>query len=136
MITESMDEIKPLHNIFITILFNISSYTMKLSLFASEKLLTLFEILSKKNNILANEFEYHKLALLIKTMANLLIFHYEGNMHVLYSILVRRSLFHRLSNQLNMTFEQFKPKEFANGVTVTEEWWETFKLEMEAFEIV
>lgn len=136
MITESMDEIKPLHNIFITILFNISSYTMKLSLFASEKLLTLFEILSKKNNILSNEYEYHKLALLIKTMANLLIFHYEGNMHVLYSILVRRSLFHRLSSHLNISFEQYQPKEFANGAAVTEEWWENVKVEMEAFEIV
>lgn len=131
-----MEEIKPLHNIFITILFNISSYTMKLSLFASEKLLTLFEILSKKNNILSNEMEYHKLALLIKTMANLLIFHYEGNMHVLYSILVRRGIFHKLANYLNISYDQFKPKEYINGNIITEEWFNTFKQEMEAFEIV
>lgn len=37
MITESTEEINPLQSIFLTILFNISPYCMKLSLFASEK---------------------------------------------------------------------------------------------------
>lgn len=63
---------------------------------------------TKKNYLLSSELAYSNLVLIVKIMVNLLFYHYEGNMHLLYSVLVRRELFYKFSNTLIQSFSEIE----------------------------
>lgn len=91
---------------------------------------------TKKNYILSSELAYSNLVLIVKIMVNLLFYHYEGNMHLLYSILVRRELFYKFANTLIQSFSEIEDSFKSANFEITEEWWENVKTSLLSFDIV
>ncbi|CAN0577708.1 unnamed protein product, partial [Ectocarpus sp. 12 AP-2014] len=78
-----------LYHCFLTVLCNVSPYAKGLSLIASVKLLSLFELFTSPGNLYASEANQTYVSLLLEMFSNIIQYQYVGNAHLVYAI-VRR----------------------------------------------
>eukprot|EP01027_Heterolobosea_sp_BB2_P013553 GEZU01019543.1.p1 GENE.GEZU01019543.1~~GEZU01019543.1.p1 ORF type:complete len:709 (+),score=235.60 GEZU01019543.1:154-2280(+) len=89
--------LKPMFDCLLTIICNISPYTKRLTMLSSVKLLNLFEAFAAKKFLYANEKNHQYVFLLLEALNNLIQYQYEGNVHVVYAILRRHTVFEELA---------------------------------------
>ncbi|KAG2383253.1 hypothetical protein C9374_004590 [Naegleria lovaniensis] len=89
--------IRGLYDCMLTIIANISPYTKSLSMLSSVKLLNLFEAFASPRFLYSSEKNHQFVALLLEVFNNIIQYQYEGNVHVIYSILRRGKLFKDLT---------------------------------------
>lgn len=91
--------IRGLYDCMLTIIANISPYTKSLSMLSSVKLLNLFEAFASPRFLYSSEKNHQFVSLLLEVFNNIIQYQYEGNVHVIYSILRRGKLFKDLTQE-------------------------------------
>ena len=90
-------KLESLYSCFLTIIANISPYTKGLSLVASVKLLNLLELFGSPRFLFARPGNYVYASQLVETLNNLVQYQYESNAQLVYALVRRGDLFHRLA---------------------------------------
>ena len=91
--------IRGLYDCMLTIIANISPYTKSLTMLSSVKLLNLFEAFASSRFLYSSEKNYQFVGLLLEVFNNIIQYQYEGNVHVIYSVLRRGKLFQDLNQE-------------------------------------
>jgi hypothetical protein len=90
---------KPLYDCLLTIIANVSPYTKTLSMISSLKLVNLFEAFAAPKYLYTSEKSPQFVHLLLETFNNLVQYQYEGNPHIVYSIMRRANIFTELGKK-------------------------------------
>ena len=98
LIVNGTFKLVPLYSCFLTIMCNISPYWRSMSLVAAVKLVNLFELLSSPKFLYSGEKAYRHLVLLLEVFNNVLQYQFNGNEHLVYSIIRRKDSFGKLAS--------------------------------------
>ena len=101
-----------------SILATASPYLKRTSLVAANKLVHLFEVFSSPRFLFAAEDNHHLMFFLLEAFNNLIQYQFEGNQHLVYVIIRRRSVFKRL---MGITSSPFVEPDEAAAATSTSE---------------
>jgi Dyggve-Melchior-Clausen syndrome protein len=97
LVVSTPDRLASLLNVLLLTLANVSPYIKCLSMLASVKLLSLFELFSSPKFLYANESNHQYVFLLLEVMNNMLLHQYAGNSRLIYAIMRRAEVFYRLA---------------------------------------
>eukprot|EP00005_Dracoamoeba_jomungandri_P002730 CAMPEP_0174260198 /NCGR_PEP_ID=MMETSP0439-20130205/9211_1 /TAXON_ID=0 /ORGANISM="Stereomyxa ramosa, Strain Chinc5" /LENGTH=781 /DNA_ID=CAMNT_0015344391 /DNA_START=28 /DNA_END=2370 /DNA_ORIENTATION=+ len=101
--------LESLHECLLAILANVSPYIKSLSMVTSVKLMNLFKNLSRKKFLFANPRNYRYLFFMMEIFNNCIQYQYEGNYHLVYTMVRDQKAFVALSD-LSLDGPEDKPK--------------------------
>jgi len=124
--------VRPLFDCYLTIMCNVSPYLKQLSMMTSIKLVSLFEILSLPKYLYTTDRHSAYVNLMLQILNNLIQYQYEGNIHVVYSILRKKKIFLELlkTPDLDKIKENIEKKKNKSNLPVfipTKEWVDSWK---------
>ena len=90
--------LQPLFDCILTIIVNISPYLKQMCMVSASKLMHLLEAFSTPWFLFANQTNYHLAFFLLEIFNNIIQYQFDGNAHLMYSIIRKRHVFHQLSN--------------------------------------
>ncbi|CAN0517547.1 unnamed protein product, partial [Ectocarpus sp. 12 AP-2014] len=96
LLVAGSERLSTLYHCFLTVLCNVSPYAKGLSLIASVKLLSLFELFTSPGNLYASEANQTYVSLLLEMFSNIIQYQYVGNAHLVYAIVRRQEAFESL----------------------------------------
>ncbi|XP_075925973.1 protein HID1-like [Petromyzon marinus] len=98
MITRSQQKLQNLFDCLMTIVANVSPFLKSMSLVSATKLVQLLEIFSSPHFLFASPHNPKLLLLLLEVFNNVIQYQFNGNCHLVYAMLCKRSVFNRLAN--------------------------------------
>jgi len=98
IITSGHHRLQPLFDCILTIIVNVSPYLKQMSMVSANKLMHLLEAFSTPWFLFANQTNYHLVFFLLEIFNNVIQYQFDGNAHLVYSIIRKRHVFHQLSN--------------------------------------
>ena len=90
LVVNGNEKLGTLYNCFLTIIANVSPYTKTLSMVASVKLMNLLEMFSSPRFLFAGPDNFQFCMQLVDAFSNMVQYQYEGNTHLVYSLVRRR----------------------------------------------
>uniref|UniRef100_A0A7S1PIE0 Dymeclin n=1 Tax=Percolomonas cosmopolitus TaxID=63605 RepID=A0A7S1PIE0_9EUKA len=132
VITQDKGLVRPLFNILMTSVANISPYIKRLSITSSVKLLGLFEAFSKPRFLYSAPKNWELVDLLLRAFNNLIQYQYEGSVSLVYAILRRKKQFELLSRKPNIeaiqeVIDNLSKAKRASPFKITPEWLSSWK---------
>ena len=97
LVMDGHEKLASLHNCFTTIICNVSPYCKSLNSATSVKLCNLLSYFAAPHHMFAADGNYIFVVMLLETLNNILQYQYQGNVHVVYSVLRLKSLFEGLA---------------------------------------
>lgn len=128
-----------MYDCFLTIICNVAPYCKSLSVTTCDKLVSLFEALSMPRYLYSAEHHPKLVRLLLETFNSLIQYQYEGNSHLVYSILRKRNVFENLGTKQDLEAirasiisrhqqqQQQQQQPLPEPFLPTEEWVQTWK---------
>ncbi|XP_065181494.1 protein HID1-like [Sycon ciliatum] len=98
VITTGHQRLTPLFDCLLTIVVNVSPYLKSLSMVSSAKLGHLMEAFSTPWYLFANATNHHLIFFLLEIFNNIIQYQFDGNSNLIYQIIRRRDVFHKLAN--------------------------------------
>lgn len=98
IITSGHLRLQPLFDCILTIIVNVSPYLKQMCMVSASKLMHLLEAFSTPWFLFANQTNYHLVFFLLEIFNNIIQYQFDGNAHLMYSIIRKRHVFHQLSN--------------------------------------
>ncbi|EDV28317.1 uncharacterized protein TRIADDRAFT_21464 [Trichoplax adhaerens] len=122
VITTGHQRLAPIFDCLLTVLVNVSPYSKTLSIVASNKLLHLLEAFSTPWFLFSNNNNHHLIFFLLEVFNNIIQYQFDGNSHLVYTIIRKRNIFHQLANLPTDPSTVVKPnkKEDSSDISVAQ----------------
>ncbi|CAM9405680.1 unnamed protein product [Lampetra planeri] len=98
MITRSQQKLQNLFDCLMTIVANVSPFLKSTSMVSATKLVQLLEVFSSPHFLFSSPHKPKLLRLLLEVFNNVIQYQFNGNCHLVYAILCKRSVFNHLAN--------------------------------------
>ena len=98
LIVSGLEKLSALYSCFLTIICNVSPYCKSFGSAAAVKLVNLLQLFVSPRFLYAAEGNHVYVGMLLETLNNIVQYQYEGNGHVVYSIIRRKEVFEALAN--------------------------------------
>lgn len=98
LIVSGLEKLSALYSCFLTVICNVSPYCKSFGSAAAVKLVNLLQLFVSPRFLYAAEGNHVYVGMLLETLNNIVQYQYEGNGHVVYSIIRRKEIFEGLAN--------------------------------------
>ena len=98
IITAGHQRLQPLYDCLLTIIVNISPYMKSTSMTTASKLLHLLEAFSTPWFLFSAPQNHHLVFFLLEIFNNVIQYQFDGNSNLIYTLIRKRQVFHRLAN--------------------------------------
>ncbi|XP_061425944.1 protein HID1-like isoform X2 [Lethenteron reissneri] len=98
MITRSQQKLQNLFDCLMTIVANVSPFLKSTSMVSATKLVQLLEVFSSPHFLFSSPHNPKLLLLLLEVFNNVIQYQFNGNCHLVYAMLCKRSVFNHLAN--------------------------------------
>ena len=98
LIVSGLEKLSALYSCFLTIICNVSPYCKSFGSAAAVKLVNLLQLFVSPRFLYASEGNHVYVGMLLETLNNIVQYQYEGNGHVIYSIIRRKEIFDGIAN--------------------------------------
>jgi len=98
LIVSGLEKLSALYSCFLTVICNVSPYCKSFGSAAAVKLVNLLQLFVSPRFLYAAEGNHVYVGMLLETLNNVVQYQYEGNGHVVYSIIRRKEIFEGLAN--------------------------------------
>uniref|UniRef100_H3BX91 HID1 domain containing n=1 Tax=Tetraodon nigroviridis TaxID=99883 RepID=H3BX91_TETNG len=129
IISSGHQRLQPLFDCLLTVIVNttVSPYLKSLSMVAANKLLHLLEAFSTPWFLFSSPQNHHLVFFLLEVFNNIIQYQFDGNSHLVYAIIRKRSIFHQLANlpsdtaSIQKALQKKRKSGISRSVSVTSE---------------